>query len=329
MTPLAFATHCRSPCRPPALLPQPARSTTAAPRATNRRTQESSRRRAGASRTPGDEHVLPALVLQWAPLEVAVERFELEARNVDQAEPLVLRRPPEGARCAAVEDDVHAVVGHRVPDRVRDGLVLLPPVQRDGDGVVEREGIPREPAARPQRAGNALERPPSVLPGREMQQRAERAVDESRRLLELQVAYVVLPQVELGTGLGGTRPRVLEHRRRGVDSDHPPPGLERDRDRDAPRADRELHDRPVGLAGQRDVERDVGRHRRRPLLVAGGERLGPAHERRRGPRCQAPTWFPDGSRSTATQRSPSGYGGVTSSPPSAVALSIVSSTSST
>ena len=56
-----------------------------------------------------------------------------------------------------------------------------------------------------------------------------------------------------------------------------PAGRLRDRDRDAAVADGELDERPVGLAGELDVERNVLRHLCRPLVVAVGEALVPAH----------------------------------------------------
>src|SRR5207302_2717634 len=65
-----------------------------------------------------DEHVLAALVAERLAREAAVERLDLEPRDVEEPEPLVLRRPPEGARRAVVQDDVDAVVADRVPDRV-------------------------------------------------------------------------------------------------------------------------------------------------------------------------------------------------------------------
>jgi hypothetical protein len=58
-----------------------------------------------------DEHVLPAFVVRWRALEVAVERLELEPRDVDEAEPLILRCPPERTGGAGLECDVDAVVG--------------------------------------------------------------------------------------------------------------------------------------------------------------------------------------------------------------------------
>jgi len=45
--------------------------------------------------------------------------------------------------------------------------------------------------------------------------------------------------------------------------------------------------------------------------------------------CQTPITFPAGSRKVATPKSPSGYGGVTTSPPRATTFSSVSSTRST
>ena len=83
---------------------------------------------------------------------------------------------------------------------------------------------------------------------------------------------------------GRAGPGLLEHRRRGVDADDLLAGRLRDRDRDPPVPDRQLDQRPVRLAGQRDVEGDVGRHVRRPFLVAVRERLVPAH-RPMFPRC--------------------------------------------
>ena len=57
------------------------------------------------------------------------------------------------------------------------------------------------------------------------------------------------------------------------------PGRLRDRHRDAPVADGELDDRPVGLARELHVPRDVLRHVRRPLVVDRRERVvGGRHE---------------------------------------------------
>jgi hypothetical protein len=96
-----------------------------------------------------------------------VERLDLEAGHVDEPEPLVLGRPPQRARAAVVERDVDAVVANGVADGVGDGLVLVGPVVLGCVGMVEGERVPREPAAGPERRGDALERAPAVGPGRE------------------------------------------------------------------------------------------------------------------------------------------------------------------
>ena len=74
---------------------------------------------------PRHEHELGGVVLERPLVEPAVERFDLESRDVDQTVPFGLRRPPEPDRRAVVADDVDAVVGVRVPDRVTDSLALL------------------------------------------------------------------------------------------------------------------------------------------------------------------------------------------------------------
>ena len=51
----------------------------------------------GLRSAAGDEHVLAAAVGERRPVEVAVERLELEPRDVDEPEPLVLGRPPQRA----------------------------------------------------------------------------------------------------------------------------------------------------------------------------------------------------------------------------------------
>jgi hypothetical protein len=80
-------------------------------------------------------------------------------------------------------------------------LLLMHSVEARGDVVVEGEGIPGKPAVRQERGGDPLEGAPAVGPGRQVQQRAERAVDQRRRLLETQVAHVGLAQVEPHAGV--------------------------------------------------------------------------------------------------------------------------------
>ena len=111
-------------------------------------------------------------------------------------------------------------------------------VEARGDPVIEREGVPGEPSARPERRRDPFEGPPAVGPGRQVQERAERAVDQRSRLVEREVAHVAFVQVELHTRLGRPVAGLLEHRRRRVDSDHPPAGRLRNGDRDPTVADR-------------------------------------------------------------------------------------------
>ena len=47
-----------------------------------------------------DEDVLAAAVLDRGPVEVAIEGLDLEARHIDETEPLVLRFPPPTLLCA-------------------------------------------------------------------------------------------------------------------------------------------------------------------------------------------------------------------------------------
>jgi hypothetical protein len=109
-----------------------------------------------------------------------------------------------------------------------------------------------------------------------VKERAEGAVDERGRLVEGQLAHVALDQVELDAGLSRVRAGLREHRRRGVDADHPAARALRDGDRDAAVPHRQLDERAVRSTGKLDVEGDVGRHVGGPLVVAVRERLVPA-----------------------------------------------------
>ncbi len=130
-----------------------------------------------------------------------------------------------------------------------------------------------------ERGGDALEGPTAVSPGRQVQERAEWAVDQSRRLVEGQVAHVSKSQVEFYARLGRASPGLREHRRRGVDADNSPAGCLRDRDRDPAVAHRKLDQRPNRCARELDVKDDVGCHVSRPFRVTIRERLVPAHRR--------------------------------------------------
>ena len=121
-----------------------------------------------------------------------------------------------------------------------DRLLAVHAVVLCREAVVEDERVPGEPSARPERRGDARERAAAVRPGGQVQERAEGAVDQRRRLLQIELAHVALTQVELDPRRGGVGAGLGEHRRRGVDSDHGPPGRLRDRDRHPPVADRKL-----------------------------------------------------------------------------------------
>jgi hypothetical protein len=87
-----------------------------------------------------------------------------------------------------------------------------------------------------------------------------------------------LAQVELDAGCGGPLPRLGEHRRGRVDPDHRTAGGARHGDRHTAASHRKLDEGPLGLGGELDVERDVLRHVRGPLVVDGREGIVSAHE---------------------------------------------------
>jgi hypothetical protein len=111
--------------------------------------------------------------------------------------------------------------------------------------VVEGERVPGEPPARPRRCGHGLEEAAAVGPGGQVQQRAERAVDQRRLLVEVRVAHVGLDQVEFHARVGGAGAGLRQHRGRRVQADHPLSRRPRDRDRDTPVPDREFDQRFV------------------------------------------------------------------------------------
>ena len=125
---------------------------------------------------------------------------------------------------------------------------------------------------------NALEDPSPIRPRGQVPERAEGAVDEAGRLIQLEVAHVGLAQLDVDTGPGDALACLREHRGRLVDSDHAAAGLAGDGDRDSPVADRQLDERPLALAGELDVEGNVRRHVRRPVVVDRRERFVNAHE---------------------------------------------------
>ena len=213
------------------------------------------------SRATSHEDVLTAVVSARASVEVAVERLDLQARDVDEPEPLVPGRPPQRAATAVVETDVDAVGTDGVPDRVRKGRVLVPAVQAGGDPMIQRERVPRESSARSKRGGDPLEasgagRPTSA--GAAARGTGNRSAPPARRARD----RACHPRA----GRARPRPRPCAHvpapASRATESIPRTrlPGRPRDRNRHTSVPDRELDERPVGLARQLDVERDVSRH---------------------------------------------------------------------
>jgi hypothetical protein len=85
---------------------------------------------------------------------------------------------------------------------VRNWLQLVFTVESRGDPVVEGEGIPGKAPVLALRAGDALEGATTIGLGRQVLQRAERAVDEPRWLVEYQVLDIAFAQIELYASLG-------------------------------------------------------------------------------------------------------------------------------
>jgi len=156
-------------------------------------------------------------------------------------------------------------------------VLLVGAVEPRGDVVVEGERVPGEAAARAQRLRHPLEDGAPVGPRRQVEERAERAVDQCGGLFQVELAHVAQMELELDACRGGALTRLVEHRRRRVDPDHGPSRRLRDRNRDAAVADRELDERAACFPREPDVEVDVCRHLRGPLVIAVREGLVPAH----------------------------------------------------
>jgi hypothetical protein len=146
----------------------------------------------------------------------------------------------------------------RVRQRQARRRISVLPVDGGCELMVERERIPRKAAVGSKRCGYPLEAAATIGPGRQMQQRPAGAVDQRRGLFEVELTDVSLPQVELDAGFRCTRSRLREHRPGRVDSDDARARCLSDRNRDATGTDRELDQQPVRLAGESNVERDVG-----------------------------------------------------------------------
>ncbi len=113
-------------------------------------------------------------------------------------------------------------------------------------------------------------------PGRKMQKRAKWAIDQCGGLVEERSRMSPSRRSSSTPGFR-TISRLLEHRRRGVDSNDAPPGSP------PRRGSRRVHCRPrarrvpVRFSSEVDIEQDVVCHMRRPLVVALRESLVPAH----------------------------------------------------
>src|SRR5215204_1939426 len=118
----------------------------------------------------GDEDVLGAVVVEWGAIEAAVHGLHLEAGDVDEAEPLVLRGPPQRAGSAIVQDDVDTVVADRevisVCERALDDADTI---GAGGEVMVEGERVPGEAASHPKRRHHPLEDAAARRPGGEME----------------------------------------------------------------------------------------------------------------------------------------------------------------
>jgi hypothetical protein len=132
-----------------------------------------------------------------------------------------------------------------VVDAVPDpGLLGPEAVVGRRDVRVEGERVPCEPPAGLERVGDPLEHAAAVGPGRQVQQAPERAVDERRRLVQLEFAHVALTQLKWRARLGRPLARLRKHCRRAVDSEHRADRL-RHRNSDPAVPDRELDHGPV------------------------------------------------------------------------------------
>ena len=144
-------------------------------------------------------------------------------------------------------------------DRVEDESARASQRRSRGDVMVEAEHVPREPAAGLKRRGDTLEDASLVVPGGQVQERAERAVDE--RGGSSSAKSRMSPSRRSSSALSARRER---------EPGRASPATSRCRSQAFPsRARREsrrgrcrpqLDDRAIGLLRQLDVERHVLRH---------------------------------------------------------------------
>src|SRR6478735_12701278 len=128
------------------------------PRTTTERSRRSPPRAsvigAGASgRLARDPHLLEGIVVVRFTTEAAVEPFELEPGDVDQALPLTSGRPPQRERADPLQTsaarDVDPAVRRHVGRDLPTAARALDPlaVERRGEARAEREDVPGESAA--------------------------------------------------------------------------------------------------------------------------------------------------------------------------------------
>src|SRR3954471_10944361 len=129
-------------------------------------------------------------------MEAAVETFELEACDVDEAVPLAPGGPPqreradpfEASAAGDVDPAVRRHVGHDLPASA--GLVDALSVEGCRETCAERKDVPREPPARQQRRRDALEHRAPITPCREVEHRTERADHELDLLVDAELTHV-------------------------------------------------------------------------------------------------------------------------------------------
>jgi len=90
------------------------------------------------------------------------------------------------------------------------------------------------------------------------------------------VTYVTFAQVEFDALLNRARSSLREHRPRRVNPYDAPARCLSHRDRNPPATNRKLDNRPVGLTGKLDVERDVSSDACRPVVVSVSPGVVPA-----------------------------------------------------
>ena len=228
-----------------------------------------------------EDHVLAAL--EGSGVEPAVERIDLEARLLDQTEPLGCGQPVQ-AEARAVVAGAHRErerAGGLVPDCALEdaGLALEPAVVRLVDVLAaRRKHVEHEPALRLEELTRGTKRPQLLGLGLEVQQRAEGADRERDPLTDGRLSQVADAQVEAlgdaGRLRGGAGDR--QHLRRGIDSDHVDAGL-RDRNRDPAGADGQLDHGAARGESLVDVEADVLRDGPAPRVVEARDRAVQAH----------------------------------------------------